>query len=608
MKSVRKILITCAIACFLICIYLFAFSNTSVDSNATPGINTNSNAICVANTIKIAVYLPNMSTVMYDPLCTAMFFSNKLDYLNDSNIANKLTASNYALLIVPKQEMNNATATVINNYMSNGGSVWFFVDPSYLPDGSVKDNRIAILGSTEYSGNNTISSNSTITMNNTDTITNGMPSKFNPALTQDKWYFFRSFSPKTGTISGFNYNVLMNNGDCAMMIKFENPKTGSRVLYSNENMFISGGNWSYFNAQLATKLFLQAKAWILKFAPNTYGVDITYPNGDKQLTITLDDEQAATYEIPKVQAFFAMEQAHGLNPANVNTFFVIPNNNTTDSALMAYSRNGDTHTLHPHYITDWTNNQSVLDYDTAIMRSEGTVNNAANTNNYGFTSWRFPSTAFCVNSLKAVTDNGFSIDSSCGRATNYGKIGTTEDNNMLFPKRIVIEGAKTNTVEMEAVSSYDLDTANGSEFYNTYAQYLPYLANVNFPADFIVAGHYQCAETLPDYMNGMAEIIDSSKATNTSYATLDTLGKYIDSIQNAKIEAYNTANGVTVKVTTSTQVNNFTIKLANIKNRVQAQYDGIALNNDSIVHDGNTCYVVHTVGTGTHTFVIEDEA
>jgi hypothetical protein len=131
---------------------------------------------------------------------------------------------------------------------------------------------------------------------------------------------------------------------------------------------------------------------------------------------------------------------------------------------------------------------------------------------------------------------------------------------------------------------------------------------VNFPADFIVAGHYQCAETLPDYINGMAELIDSSKTTNTSYATLDTLGEYIDSIQNAKIKAYNTANGITVTVITSTQINNFTVKIANIKNGVQAQYDGVALDNNGLIHDGSTYYVVHTVGTGTHTFTITGES
>ncbi len=626
MNSIKTILIAFVILCFLTYIYLFSSSNVNTDSKAIPvntdsktipantdsktiPVNIDSNATCVDNTIKIAVYLPNMSTVMFDPLCTAMFFGDKLDYLNDSNIAGNLTTSNYALLLVPKQEMANAAATVINEYIANGGSVWFLTDPGYMPDGTVvKNNRITILGNAIYTDKNTIASNSTITMDNTDVITNGMPSEFNPASTKSKWYFFRSFSPKTGIISGFNYTVLMNNGNCAMMIKFENPKTGSRVIYSNQNMFISGGDWSYFNAQLATRLFQQTKAWMLKLSPNTYGVAVTYPHSDKQFTITLDDEQAAAYEIPKVQAFFAMEKAHGVNPAEVNTFFIIPSNNTTGPALADYSQNGDTYTLHPHNIADWANNQSVSDYHADISKAEGIVYNATGADDCEFTSWRFPATAFCSNSMKAVTESGILIDSTLGRVTNNGKIGTSEDNNMFFPKRIVIDGVKTNTVEMEMTSNFDLNTANGSAYYNAYANYLPYLKNVNFPANFIVVGHYQCAATLPDYRNGTVEIIDASKATNTSYSTLDTLGKYISAIQSAKIKAANSANGVTVVVTTSTQINNFTVKLANIKNGVQAQYDGTAIDNDSIIQDGSTYYVVHTLGTGTHAFTITDKS
>jgi len=608
MRSVSKILITCLILVIIFCVYHFAFSNTYGNPYSTPDLTKESNAICIDNSAKIAVYIPNINTVMYDPLCTAMFFDDKLDYLSDSNIASDLTPSNYALLLVPRNEMSNDTASAINNFISNGGSVWFFADPSYLPNESVAPNRINLLSNPVYSANNTISSKSTITINNTDIITGGMPSGFNPLSTKARWSFYRTFNSTTGVVSGFNYNVLMNNGNCAMMIKYENPETGSRIIYSNENMFISGGNWSYFGAQLATKLFQQTKSWILKLAPNNYGIDFTYPNGDKQFTITLDDEQAASYEIPKVQAFFAMERNHGLDPASVNTFFIIPSNYTSATGLNGYSQDGDTHTLHPHYITDWTNNQSVTAYTAHIMRAEGIIDNAASTNNYGFTSWRFPSTAFCVNSLSAVTDSGFLIDSSMGRATNNGAIGTQEDNNMLFPKRIIISGAKTNTVEMEAVSSYDLDTSNGNAFYNTYAQYLPYLAYVNFPADFIVAGHYQCAETIPDYTNGMAELIDSSKSTNTSYVTLDTLGKYTDAIQNAKIKAYNTDNGVIVTVTTSSPIKNFTVKLANIKNGVQAQCDGVTLYNDNIIHDAYAYYLVHTIDAGTHTFIVEDKS
>jgi hypothetical protein len=200
------------------------------------------------------------------------------------------------------------------------------------------------------------------------------------------------------------------------------------------------------------------------------------------------------------------------------------------------------------------------------------------------------------------------VDSSCGRASIYGKIGTQEENNMFFPKRITIEGIKTNTVEMEAVSSYDINIANGSAFYNTYAQYLPYLAKVNFPANFIVAGHYQGVMTLPDYINGMSEILYSSKTTNTSYATLDTLGKYTSAIQQSTIKTTNSANGVTVLVTAPTQIDNFTIKLSNIKNGVQAQYDGVAIDKDNIIQDGSTYYVVHTVEDGTHTFTIMDKS
>ena len=100
MKSVKIILTACVVLCFLTCSYLVLSTNTNADSNA----------ICVDNTIKIAVYLPDMSTVIYDPLCTAMFFSNNLDYLNDSNIANKLTTSNYTLLLVPKKEISNTTS------------------------------------------------------------------------------------------------------------------------------------------------------------------------------------------------------------------------------------------------------------------------------------------------------------------------------------------------------------------------------------------------------------------------------------------------------------------------------------------------------------------
>ena len=93
----------------------------------------------------------------------------------------------------------------------------------------------------------------------------------------------------SGTISGLNYQVLMSTGTNALLIKYENPTNGARVIYSNPNMFISGGSASYFNAQTATQLFLQTKAWVMKLAQNPDGIEITYPKSDKQFTITVDD-------------------------------------------------------------------------------------------------------------------------------------------------------------------------------------------------------------------------------------------------------------------------------------------------------------------------------
>jgi hypothetical protein len=115
---------------------------------------------CVDNSIKVAVYMPAMTTPVYsestgtvintavtfDQLTTSMFFEYNPDYLSDSNIAPKLTTSNYHILIVPIQQMSDAAASAINSYISNGGSVWFLNDPSLTPTGTTSANRITVLG------------------------------------------------------------------------------------------------------------------------------------------------------------------------------------------------------------------------------------------------------------------------------------------------------------------------------------------------------------------------------------------------------------------------------------------------------------------------------
>jgi len=566
---------------------------------------------CVDNSKKIAVYMPTMTSnisqgttdATYDPYCTAMFFEYNPDYLSDSTIASKLTKQNYDLLVVPMIEMSDTAATAINNYLASGGCVWFLNDPSFTEtDTTVKD-RINILGGTADSNYNLISSASKINVDNTDDITNGLPSQFSPLGTTEKWSFFRSLTG-SGTISGFNYKVLMSTGDCAMLVKFENTNTGARAIYSNVNMFISGGDCSYFNAATATKLFLLTKAWMLKLGINEPCVQITYPNSDKQFTLTIDDVEAATGEPALTSSFFAMENNAGVSPASVNTFFVMPSSATVNTSLQNYASNGDTHTMHVHNESFvWTDSsQSVSKYNSHITDAEAYINKAMGVSNYGFTSWRFPYTSYCYNSQKAVAASGFLIDSSNGRWTNGVYIGVPEDNNLLFPKQMLLDSAKTSIVELEGTSIYDLDAANGDEYYQYQLENYPYLQNVNFPADFVVGAHYQGAMTNTDLRNGMGKILTSSKATGTSYATFSTLSNYTSNVKKANIIASTSGSKTTVTITTTSQITDFTIKVATDK-LSSATCDGtsVSVKQDSLT---DSSYITKNISAGTHTFVI----
>ena len=388
---------------------------------------------CVDNKKKVAVYMPDMTNPMhfgstleygtvnvtYDPLTTAMFFEYNPTYIGDSAASLvTLTPDNYELLIVPMQQMSDSASTAINTYISNGGSVWFLNDPCLTPTGDTNPNRITILGAGDSVST---SSSTTITVVNNDNITTGLPALFNPVGTTSKTNEFRLMSG-SGTISGMNYQVLMSTGNDAMLIKFENPTTGARVIYSNPNMFISGGTSSYFNAQTATQLFLQTKAWVMKLAENSNGVEITYPNSDKQFIVTVDDVEAASWEGQRFDGtIFNVERAEGVTPSEVNTFFITPSMYTLESEMQYYAQNGDTHTLHPHvnvstyeyYLWSWVN-RSVSEYEAAINEDQSLINNRMGTTDYGFTSWRFPGTTFCTNSMQAVDNSGFSIESSSG--------------------------------------------------------------------------------------------------------------------------------------------------------------------------------------------------
>ena len=583
---------------------------------------------CLDNSEKAAVYMPAMTTpvysestgtvintsVTYDRLTTSMFFEYNPDYLSDFNIASNLTTSNYNILIVPMQQMSDAAASAINSYISNGGSVWFLNDPCLTPTSSTSANRITILG-TGISA--TVSGSTTFSVVNTDDITYGLPTSFKPVGTTSKTSYFRSLSG-SGTISGMNYQVLMGSGTSAMLIKFENPTTGARVIYSNPNMFISGGTSSYFNAQTATKLFLQTKAWVMKLAQNPSGIEITFPNSDKQFIITCDDPEAAAEEGTSMDTMFNMEKAHGLTPSIVNTLFIIPSGYTVASELAYYAQNGDIHTLHPHLSDDnstgsiWdTVSKSITAYQSDITTSKSIINTLMGTSDYGYASWRFPMTTFCANSTQAVSNSGFTIESSCGIGTDSIRLGNSQDNTVLFPKQVLVNNVKSNLIEMELPDNFDINCASGTDFYNRYNAFTSQFKNVNFPANFVVGCHYQGAGVngLPEWgvtaknlTEGLGQIIDAEKAANPSYANFNTLTNYTNGIKSAKITASTSGDTTTVTVVNTKPITNFTIKVA-LGTTISATCDGssVSVKKDDLT---SSSYITKNISAGTHEFVI----
>jgi hypothetical protein len=571
----------------------------------------------INTTKKVCVYMPAMTnqvysessgkyittTVTFDPYCTAMFYEYNPTYVNDSNIASRVTKANCDVLIVPLMEMSNSAANTINTYIASGGSVWFLNDPSMSLTGVETPNRITILNETQYSDYNSITGSSVITVDNTDEITNELPSSFSPVGSTEKWSFFRAFALNSGKAANMNYQVLMNNGDCDMLIKFENTTTGARVIYSNPNMFISGGDCSYFDMKTATNLFMKTKSWVMKLASNNYSASITYPTSDKQLTITLDDAEAADWEAAATQAFFDAEAVSGVSPAKVNTIFVLPDSYTTKAGLNYYANYSDTHTLHPHdYI--WDTNATVAKYNANITAAKAMMNKAAGVTNYGFSSWRFPMTTYCTNAQMAVSNAGVLIDSTNGRCTDGVYIGMPTDNNLLFPKQVFVNGAKTNTTEIELTSSFDINALNQYDYYDIYVAEMPYLYDGNFPMNFVVGGHYQSVMTDIDYREALCWILEASQITNTAYATFDKIAKYTDGVKSAKITGSMNGNVMTVVAIPTKQIEDFTVKVANANGITSATCDGVAIPTSEIRQDGNNFYVSKTIGAGTHTFII----
>lgn len=574
---------------------------------ATPAVADSINTNCLDNTKKIAVYLPSADTVTHDPLFTSMFFEYQLSYLTDSTISENLTKDNCDLLLIPDQHLSDTAASAINKYLSNGGRVWFFADPRLKEDGTTAANRIGILGKpSEYM----IDNHSTFYVDTSDPITNGMNSTYTSLGSIEKSTCMQAFNPDSGTVSDFEYKVLMSKAlDGDLLIKFESTKTGARAIYSNENMFISGGSWNYFDRATATKLFQSVKAWMLGFDNNAYGISITYPKGDKQFTITIDDVFASDLEIAKVQPFFDMEISKNLTDVkNLNTFFIIPDSNKTKkTGLDYYAQYGDTHTIHPHYITDWTSKAyNVSQFQKNITDAEGIINEAYGVSDYGFSSIRFPAVNATIPAYKAASNAGFVVSTNYGWYTGNVPIGYTLSNNAFFPKQKILYDEKSSLIEIEIPESFDISYDNAEDFYTYNVAEMDYFNNINFPSNYIICGHIQGIMTRRDLFENMSKLLDHMKGSPgyIAFSNLDQIARY-NNIKKAEIQAYNIPDGVAVDITTTEQIENFTLKLTNIQNSIQAQYDSFALDADNVIYADNVYYIFHTVNPGKHHFVIK---
>ena len=594
----------------------------AVVSNAVQFTSIPTSGTMMDNTKKIAVYMPAMTNyvwsesqkkavkvaVTFDPMTTAMLSEYNPDYIGDSTASlNTLAVGNYALLIVPVSQISTAAANKIQAYIDSGGCVWFLNDPCLNVNGGCSVQLTGMLGNI-VSG--TTSSATTITVVNTDDITNGLPATFKPVGTTSQSSIFRTFSTPSGTISGLNYQVLMSRGNAAMLVKFENLSNGARVIYSNPNMFISGGTASYFDSQTASKLFTQTKAWIMEFAQNPSGVEVTYPNSDKQLTVTVDDVECLPEDVA-IDPMINAETSLGLTPSTLNTFYIIPSSDMTGSQLTYYSQYGDTHTLHPH-LTVWdTANVSLDTYIADITIDKAYLNNAANSSDYGFTSWRFPMTTYCANSMQAVANSGFTIETSNGVDGNL--VGSQTDNTLFFPKQVLVNNAKANLIEYELPAGMDINYATGAEFANATNVYSNQFKYGNFPMNFVIIGHYQgmatnCSVTgwgvnSTGLTSGLTTILRTQQAANPNFVNMNILANYINGVRGSTITGTVDGAVTTITVTNKQPITNFTLKTT-LGDVVSATCDGgtASVKQDSFT--GNI-YVTATLATaGAHTFVI----
>jgi hypothetical protein len=554
------------------------------------------------NSKHVAVYLENTQTVAHDPFCTSMFYEYNLTYLFNDTISSR-NLSNIQLLLIPENRMSNSTVTIINNYLNKGGKVWFLNDPIFDENGKLQtSSRIDIFGFLrQYS----IDPDQPIYFDNSDSLISSFPTSIPAQSSIESFAWMRGYSFRSGTISGFTYNVLMHQGDWDgnMLVKFENTTTGAKAIYSNPNMFISGGTTNYFDANNATKLFYSLKNWILGFGSDTDSISVTYPKSDKIFSITVDDAHASDTDINGTFEYFAMK--NNLGRSIPDTFFIVPSSDTTKAGLDYFSRYGDTHTIHPHRV-DWSNLNSATDSNVTMY--ENITNHAEETMNYGFYSFRFPGTRATIPAFRIFASRGYLISSNYGPYTWMGPIGNLLTNNLFFPKLKILNDKKTNLIEIETSSKYDIDENTPADIYNDNIANLQYFRNINFPANYILGGHIQGLMTNASMLSNTSHILGyvTQNLNDVSFESLETIAKYNSGVKASTIKAYKKNNKTSIEIITQQPMSNFTIKLTNVTNIINADYDGTDIFDNGIRYSDRICYIFQNIDSGFHTVNITD--
>lgn len=570
------------------------------------------NAAVLDNTKHVAVYLDNSSEMAHDNFFTAMFYEYNLTYLfNNTLSADNLT--NIDLLLISGNRVSNESAVTINNFMSNGGHVWFFGDPRFNSSGSLMDTRFEMFTTASNSAYE-ITKNSTLTFVS-DSITAGLPASYKKDGAIGRSTYARKHASDTNTVGNYTYKALCYMyWDCRLMVKYENTTTGSKVLYSNPDCFISGGSTNYFNRSVSTQLFNQAKTWILDLEKNNYNVQITYPKGDKVYTTTLDDMFLSDSEILSTSDYINMKNAL---PYKVpDTVFVCWNSSyTTKNSIDYFNGLGfDTHAVHPHENNGsglgWGVSATPVDTFASVLQTYhiSTMNEKAQETDYGAHVYRFPGTTGSTNASIAMANAGMWVSANRGPNTNLGAIGDTLYNNIFFPKQKIFNSGESCTVEIETPTKYDIDETNGTTLYASQLWSFNYFSGVNFPSNYVMGAHKQ-GIMQNAYLRDNASLWLNYLCNNSSYTVFDTLSNiaaYNNAIDKANITVSNITNGVQVDIIAVDPITNFTVKMNNISNGLQIQYDGTDIGIDNVVYEDNLYYIFHDVESGSHTITIED--